>query len=96
VSRRETGRECRGIHAGEPDDEGKRMGAALSRRVRALFVVLAVPVWVAVSAPAGHADTTLTSCSPSEFADAVAAGGTVLFGVDCPNLVPDATTIVPS
>src|SRR3954453_13906397 len=50
-----------------------------------------VALGLGAAAPA-QADTTLTSCLPSDWAAAVAAGGTVHFGVDCPSLVPAATT----
>jgi hypothetical protein len=59
-------------------------------------VALAVVAGMALGAPAVRADTTLTSCSPSAFAAAVAAGGTVTFGVDCSNLILAGTVIVPS
>src|SRR5690348_8285989 len=51
---------------------------------------------VACMAPAAHADTTLTTCTPSDYDAAVAAGGTVTFAVDCPNLVPSVPVSVPA
>ena len=62
-----------------------------TKATTAAALALAVALGGATSA---RADTTLTSCAPSDFAAAVAAGGTVRFAVDCPNLVPAATTVV--
>src|SRR5438093_481427 len=58
--------------------------------------MLAVGLAVTAGAPLAHADTTLSSCSASAFNAAVAAGGTVRFGVDCPSLVVCRTTVVGS
>ena len=60
-------------------------------RVAAAGAVLA---GLAAGASAARADTTLTTCSSSDFAAAVAAGGTVTFGLDCPDLVVSQTVNV--
>ena len=63
----------------------------MPRATTAAALALAVALGGATSA---RADSTLTSCAPSDFAAAVAARGTLRFAVDCPNLVPTATTVV--
>src|SRR3954447_16255147 len=57
----------------------------------ALSAVLAA---LAIGVPAAQADATLTSCTASAFNAAVAAGGTVTFAVDCPDLVLSSTVVV--
>ena len=65
------------------------------RRMTRARTALALALAVALGGPTpARADSTLTSCAPSDFAAAVAAGGTVRFAVDCPNLIPTATTVV--
>src|SRR3954463_159605 len=59
----------------------------------ALSAVLAA---LAIGVPAAQADATLTSCTASAFNTAVAAGGTVTFAVDCPDLVLTKTVSVGS
>src|SRR5690349_15006545 len=57
------------------------------------LAALGAAVW---AAPAARADTTLTTCTPSDYDAAVAAGGTVTFAVDCPNLIPTVPASVPA
>src|SRR3954468_415730 len=66
------------------------------RRDRGWAVALvAAAVALLVLAPRAHA-TTITSCSDSSLRSAVAAGGTVAFGVDCTDLVLSRTITIPA
>ena len=59
------------------------------------MLVLAAAFGLGVPAGA-RAATTLGSCTDAAFRQAVAAGGIVLFGVDCPNLVLVRPVAVPA
>src|SRR3954453_3296184 len=59
-------------------------------------VASALVVAAGAHAPAARADTLLTSCAPADFAAAAAAGGTVTFGLDCPDLVLAKTIVLGS
>ena len=61
-----------------------------------VLVLLAAIACGAAIAPPALADSTLTTCMPSAYAAAAAAGGTVTFAVDCANLVPSSTVNVAS
>lgn len=61
-----------------------------------MFGLPAATAWLAAIAPAALADSTLTTCTPSAYAAAVAAGRTMTFAIDCPNLVPASTVNVVS
>src|SRR3954454_5192618 len=66
----------------------------LARRSGAVAAVVLLATWVA--AAAGSGPTVLTTCSASTLATAVGHGGTIDFGVDCPNLVLSRTLTVPA
>src|SRR5262245_4959182 len=47
-------------------------------------------------APAGHASGTVATCADASLRAAVAAGGTVTFGVDCNDLVLSSEIVIPA
>src|SRR5581483_3878973 len=59
----------------------------------ALLIAAVAPI---TSATYAAADTTLMSCDESAFRAAVAAGGTVRFGVSCFPLVLTQTIVIPA
>src|SRR5207253_9692454 len=69
--------------------------AGARRLVAGAVALVAVVAW-GVPGAAAIAQTTITSCDETTFRNAVAAGGTVQFGVDCPNLVLTSELAIPS
>src|SRR4051794_23429996 len=63
----------------------------------ALSSVLVLVAQLSVGAASVHAaTTTLDTCDPTAFRQAVVAGGTVKFAVDCPALAVNPEIVIPS
>src|SRR4051794_11419678 len=89
---------ARNVTQSRTTDAGRRDGGARAYRrwtIPAASLLPPPPGLLGLSAPA-QATTTISSCTDAALRSAVAAGGTVLFGVDCTDLQLSKQLTIPA